>query len=210
MLNSQLTSSTIFFLCTFKMHAKVIKQKDKYMKYCLWRGSDINNRKPPKAACPMVCKSKKKGGYSWGVLNLTTQYEAKLCIQGLCIQLSFVERRKQNNQPGWNLKSSLCPCTCASLGSSCTVGQQYVYLIVLLHVQPENPVPACLASCEDYQQWRSLPLHSPMTYCCFTSLGMYIVACYGHCLNFVSWPEVQFCSHFASLTSTQSPPNLNI
>ena len=77
LLNSQLTSSTIFFLCTFKMHAKVIKQKDKYMKYCLWRGSDINNRKPPKAAC------QKKGGYSWGVLNLTTQYEAKLCIQGL-------------------------------------------------------------------------------------------------------------------------------
>jgi len=33
----------------------------------------------------------------WVVLNLTTQYEAKLCIQGLCIQLSFVERRKQNN-----------------------------------------------------------------------------------------------------------------
>ncbi|OEL24912.1 hypothetical protein BAE44_0014069 [Dichanthelium oligosanthes] len=39
----------------------------------------------------------------------------------------------------WKLQSSLCPCT-----------------------EPETPVPVVLASWEDYYQWRSLPLHSPV------------------------------------------------
>jgi hypothetical protein len=52
----------------------VIEQIDKYRKLCLWRGADINTNQRPKAAWPMVCKS--KGGL--GVLNLKTQNEALL------------------------------------------------------------------------------------------------------------------------------------
>jgi len=38
----------------------IVKQIDKYRKHCLWRGAEINTRKPPKAAWPLVYKSKKK------------------------------------------------------------------------------------------------------------------------------------------------------
>ncbi|PAN13933.1 hypothetical protein GQ55_2G361900 [Panicum hallii var. hallii] len=54
----------------------------------------------------------------------------------------------------WNLQSSLCPCT-----------------------EPENPVPAVLASWEDYYQWRSLPLHSPVAVLLHWPLTLY------HCLQ---------------------------
>ena len=78
LLNSLPTSLTILFLCTFKMHATVIKQKDKYWKYGIWRGSGIDNRKPPKAVCQLVQWFAIKKKEVWGVLNLTTQYEAVL------------------------------------------------------------------------------------------------------------------------------------
>ncbi|VAI40080.1 zinc finger MYND domain-containing protein 15 [Triticum aestivum] len=54
----------------------------------------------------------------------------------------------------WNMESSLCPCT-----------------------EPENPVPAPLASWEDYFQWRSLPLHSPVAVLLHWPLTLY------HCLQ---------------------------
>jgi hypothetical protein len=38
----------------------IVKQVDKYRKHCLWRGAEINARKPPMAAWPLVYKSKKK------------------------------------------------------------------------------------------------------------------------------------------------------
>jgi len=44
---------------------------DKYRKHCLWRGYDINAKKPPKAAWELVCLPKTEGGL--GVLNLKTQ-----------------------------------------------------------------------------------------------------------------------------------------
>jgi hypothetical protein len=51
-----------FHLCTFKMHKTVIHQIDKYRKHCLWRGEDINDKRPPKAAWSMVCLPKKIRG----------------------------------------------------------------------------------------------------------------------------------------------------
>jgi len=54
----------------------VIDQIDKYRKYCLWRGSDINARSSPKVAWSMVCLPKEEGDL--GVLNLKTQNEALL------------------------------------------------------------------------------------------------------------------------------------
>ena len=66
--NSIFTALPMFFMCTFKLHKTVIKQVDKYRKHCLWRGSDINARQPPKVAWEMVCLPKKEGGL--GVLNI--------------------------------------------------------------------------------------------------------------------------------------------
>jgi hypothetical protein len=55
-------SSAIFYTGTIKLHKGVVKQLDKYMKHCLWRGSDLNSKKPSKDAWPMVCLPKSKGG----------------------------------------------------------------------------------------------------------------------------------------------------
>lgn len=74
--NVVFTSLPMFYLCTFWMHKTVIKQIDKYRKHCLWRGGDINNKSPPKAAREMVCLPKSEGGL--GVLNLRVQNEALL------------------------------------------------------------------------------------------------------------------------------------
>ena len=54
----------------------MIKQIDKYRKHCLWRGFDINSKKPPKAAWKLVCNSKENGGL--GVHDLQIQNESLL------------------------------------------------------------------------------------------------------------------------------------
>ena len=43
--NSVLTTLPTFAMCTFLLPKTVIKQIDKYRKHCLWRGSDIHNKK---------------------------------------------------------------------------------------------------------------------------------------------------------------------
>lgn len=69
----QLTNAVFCALPTFAMSTyllpkTVIKQIDKFRKHCLWRGSDVNSKKSPKAAWPMTCVPKQNGGL--GVLNL--------------------------------------------------------------------------------------------------------------------------------------------
>jgi hypothetical protein len=76
MVNSIFSSSAIFYTATLKLHKGVIKQLDKYRRHCLWRGSDLNSKKPPKAAWTLVCTPKKQGGL--GVINLATHNEAML------------------------------------------------------------------------------------------------------------------------------------
>jgi hypothetical protein len=76
MVNSVLTSTVIYQCCTLKLHKGVVNQIDKYRKHCLWRGSDVNSRKPSKAAWPYVCLPKKEGGL--GVLNLHTHNDSLL------------------------------------------------------------------------------------------------------------------------------------
>jgi len=61
---------------TFLLPKTVIKQIDKYRKHCLWRGSDLNSKKPPKAAWPLMTLPKKKR--LLGVLNLSVQNESLL------------------------------------------------------------------------------------------------------------------------------------
>jgi len=56
------------------MYITILEQIDKYRKHCLWRGADINDKTPPKAAWTMVTKPKNEGGL--GVLDLQTQNDA--------------------------------------------------------------------------------------------------------------------------------------
>jgi len=63
-------------MCALSLAKGVIKQIDKFRKHCLWRGADINSRKPPKAAWEMVCVPKEDGGL--GIINLEKQNEALL------------------------------------------------------------------------------------------------------------------------------------
>lgn len=74
--NVVFTALPNFAMSTFILPKIIIKQIDKYRKHCLWRGNDVNNKKPPKAAWPMVCIPKEEGGL--GVLNLSTQNESLL------------------------------------------------------------------------------------------------------------------------------------
>ncbi|WVZ77108.1 hypothetical protein U9M48_025009 [Paspalum notatum var. saurae] len=50
-----------FHLCTFNMYGTVLEHIDKLRKHCLWRGSDINAKQPPKEAWTLVAKPKKRG-----------------------------------------------------------------------------------------------------------------------------------------------------
>jgi hypothetical protein len=73
MTNVVLSSLPTFYLCTFKLQETVIKQIDKFRKHCLWRGSDLNTKTPPKAAWDLVCLPKNEGGL--GVIRLQTHNE---------------------------------------------------------------------------------------------------------------------------------------
>jgi hypothetical protein len=61
---------------TLKLPKGVIRQLDKFRKHSLWRGADLNSKKPCKVAWPLVCLPKKEGGL--GVVNLFTHNEAML------------------------------------------------------------------------------------------------------------------------------------
>ena len=76
MVNSVLSSLPTFYMCSITLPATVIEQIDKYRRHCLWRGSDLNAKKPPLAAWKRVQRPKLKGGL--GVINLRTQNTALL------------------------------------------------------------------------------------------------------------------------------------
>lgn len=64
-------------LCVLLFYQKTSLQEfDKYRKHYLWRGSDINAKKPPKAAWKMVCVPKAEGGL--GVIDIGKQNKALL------------------------------------------------------------------------------------------------------------------------------------
>jgi hypothetical protein len=76
MTNAVFTSIPMFQMGTFLLPKTVLEQIDKYRKHCLWRGSNVNDKRPPKAAGHMVCLPKEEGGL--GVINLKTHNEALL------------------------------------------------------------------------------------------------------------------------------------
>jgi hypothetical protein len=71
-----MSSLLTFYMCTIKLPISIIKQIDKYKRHCLWRGGNLNAKKPPLAAWKLVTRPKKKGGL--GVLGLGVQNDALL------------------------------------------------------------------------------------------------------------------------------------
>ena len=74
--NVVLSALPTFHMCTLSLPKGVIKQMDKFRKHYLWRGADINSKKPRKAAWEMVCVPKEEGGL--GVIDLKKHNEALL------------------------------------------------------------------------------------------------------------------------------------
>jgi hypothetical protein len=76
LVNSVFSALPTFFMCTLKIPKTIIKEIDMFRKHCLWRGNDINSKKPPLIAWNAVTQRKVNGGL--GVLHLETQNEALL------------------------------------------------------------------------------------------------------------------------------------
>jgi hypothetical protein len=74
--NAVLSALPTFHLCSLSIPKGTIKLIDKFRKHCLWRGSDINSKKPPKAAWDLVRKPKSQGGL--GIIDLKKHNEALL------------------------------------------------------------------------------------------------------------------------------------
>jgi hypothetical protein len=76
MVNSMLLALPTFYRGKIKLSPIVIKQIDKYNNHRVWRGADMNARKPPLAAWKPATRPKNEG---WlGILNLETQNDALL------------------------------------------------------------------------------------------------------------------------------------
>jgi hypothetical protein len=70
------SSLPTYYMCILKLLKSVIKHIDKIRRHCLWRGADINAKKPPQDAWKSVCKPKTQGGL--GVINIEMQNKALL------------------------------------------------------------------------------------------------------------------------------------
>jgi hypothetical protein len=62
MVNVVLSSLPTFYMGKLKLPPIVVRQIYKYRKHCMWRGVDLNARKPPLAAWNLATKPKKMGG----------------------------------------------------------------------------------------------------------------------------------------------------
>jgi hypothetical protein len=76
MVNSVLSSLPTYFMCSIKLPVDIINQIEKYRRYCLWAGGDVNAKKPPLAAWKLVTRPKMKGGL--GIIRLRLQNDALL------------------------------------------------------------------------------------------------------------------------------------
>jgi hypothetical protein len=76
MVNSVMSSLATYYMCSIRISITILQQIDQSRRHCLWRGVDINGRKPPLAAWKMVTKPKLKSGL--GVINLRVQNKALL------------------------------------------------------------------------------------------------------------------------------------
>jgi hypothetical protein len=76
LVNSVLSSMATLYMCSIKVPIEILNQIDKYRRYYLWNGGDINGRKVSLVAWKKVTQLKMKGGL--GVIKLRIQNEALL------------------------------------------------------------------------------------------------------------------------------------
>jgi hypothetical protein len=75
-MNLVLSSMATFCMCSINVPREIFNQIDKYRRYYLWRGGDINAKKSSLVVWKMVTKPKLKGGLR--VINLRRHNEALL------------------------------------------------------------------------------------------------------------------------------------
>jgi len=78
-INSVLTPTVNYAMCTFKLQKGVIEGIDRIRKQCLWRGNTESKRGGNLAAWPLVQRPMKKGGL--GIKNLYLQNDSLLMKQ---------------------------------------------------------------------------------------------------------------------------------
>ena len=71
-----LSALPTYTMCTLKLLIGEVNNLDRARRDCLWRGSDVNDRKRPLVALKKICRPKDKGGL--GVINLSSQNNALL------------------------------------------------------------------------------------------------------------------------------------
>lgn len=76
LVNSVITPSCLYAMCSIKLHKGVIDNIIRARKQCLWRGNDFSKKGGNLAAWSIVTLPKEKGGL--GVLNLKLQNDALL------------------------------------------------------------------------------------------------------------------------------------
>jgi len=65
LVNSVFSALPTFLMCTLKIPVTTVKKIDSYRKHCLWRGNDVNSKKPALAAWSMITQTKKMGAWEW-------------------------------------------------------------------------------------------------------------------------------------------------
>lgn len=76
MINSAITPTTTYAMCTIKLPKGVIENIDRAWKQCLWRGNSTQKKGGNLVAWPTVMLPKEKGGL--GIINLCLQNDALL------------------------------------------------------------------------------------------------------------------------------------
>jgi hypothetical protein len=76
LLSTSIYLNQAFYMSNLKLPPSTYKQIDKYRKHCMWRGAEMNARKPPLAAWKLATRPKRNGGL--GIINLSTQNDALL------------------------------------------------------------------------------------------------------------------------------------
>ena len=76
LVKSVLASLPIFFMACIDVPVTIKQQVIKYLRHCLWRGSDMEDHRPASVAWTTVCRPKVQGGL--GVMDIFAQNKALL------------------------------------------------------------------------------------------------------------------------------------